>query len=289
MNTIHPLVSIIIPCYNQGHFLAEAIESALSQDYTNIEVTIIDDGSTDYTRDVAAQFDVSYIHQNNAGLSAARNKGIEYSGGKYLLFLDSDDRLVAGAITKSVECMEQNQNYGFVFGQFSCILESGQKMPWYRQPYASMDIPLSVRWLVDFKMLIFRLLTGAPLHRVGAEHYEAMLKWNYIGMHATVLYNRTTFNKVGGFDISLQACEDVDMYLRVTHKLPVAYHPNLVAEYRKHAQSMSRDMSRMITAITSVMERQKPLVKGDKKLENAYQCGERYWHRYFGTISKFTA
>src|SRR5690349_12444252 len=88
------LVSVIIPCYNHGKYLSRAIESVLSQTYRNVEIVVVDDGSADNTKEVTDTFPhVLYVHQNNQGLSAARNTGINNSKGKYLLFLDADDWL----------------------------------------------------------------------------------------------------------------------------------------------------------------------------------------------------
>src|SRR5215212_469876 len=88
------LISVVIPSYNHGNYLARAIESVLSQTYKNTEIIVIDDGSVDNTKQVAGDFPgVIYIYQHNQGLSAARNTGIDNSRGKYMLFLDADDWL----------------------------------------------------------------------------------------------------------------------------------------------------------------------------------------------------
>src|SRR5260370_39917329 len=91
-------VSIVIVCYNQARYLPEAIQSALAQTLGDIEVLVVDDGSTDNTRDVALSFSlVRYVHQGNQGLAAARNAGIRETTSPYLLFLDADDRLLPEA------------------------------------------------------------------------------------------------------------------------------------------------------------------------------------------------
>src|ERR671914_179204 len=93
------LVSVVIPCYNQAHFLGEAIESVLAQNYPHFEVVVIDDGSTDNTSEVASRYPgVRCIRQENQGLAGARNTGIRHSSGSYLVFLDSDDRLLPDAL-----------------------------------------------------------------------------------------------------------------------------------------------------------------------------------------------
>src|SRR5262249_26693584 len=94
-----PLVSIIIPCYNQAHYLSDAIDSVRKQTYSHAEIIVVDDGSTDNTSNVAALYkDVKYIKQRNQGLSAARNSGLQQSKGHVLVFLDADDRLLPNAV-----------------------------------------------------------------------------------------------------------------------------------------------------------------------------------------------
>src|ERR687898_3616338 len=104
-----PLVSVVIPCYNQARFLGEAIESVLAQSYPHFEVIVVDDGSTDNTSEVAASYaGVRYIRQENQGLAGARNAGIRRSRGSYLVFLDADDRLLADALEAGLASLEEH-------------------------------------------------------------------------------------------------------------------------------------------------------------------------------------
>jgi len=128
-----PLVSIIIPCYNQAHYLAESIESALNQDYPNIEVIVVDDGSTDNTREVAGQYNITYIHQENQGRSVARNHGISKSTGEFLIFLDSDDRLLPLAVQHGMDCIVHHQECGFAYGRYRLIKKDGVVSPFWHQ------------------------------------------------------------------------------------------------------------------------------------------------------------
>jgi glycosyltransferase involved in cell wall biosynthesis len=86
--TIPPLVSVVIPCYNAARYLVESIESALAQTHLGVEVIVVDDGSGDETSTIARSYPLTYIYQENRGVSAARNTGISHSQGKYVLFLD---------------------------------------------------------------------------------------------------------------------------------------------------------------------------------------------------------
>lgn len=97
-----PLVSIIIPCFKQAHWLPDAIESALAQTYKNVEVIVVNDGSPDNTSEVARKYPVVLIEQENKGLSVARNAGIKASGGDYILTLDADDKITPDFIDKTI-------------------------------------------------------------------------------------------------------------------------------------------------------------------------------------------
>lgn len=114
-----PTVSIIIPCYNQAHFLPETIQSVLNQNYDDWECIIVNDGSNDNTEKVALEWcekdhRIKYLYKENGGLSSARNYGIKNSTGKYILTLDSDDKYEKTFIAKGVECLDKNQNIGIV-------------------------------------------------------------------------------------------------------------------------------------------------------------------------------
>lgn len=113
-----PAVSVIIPTYNRGHFIGEAVGSVLGQDYPSYEVIVVDDGSTDETCEVARQFPppVFYFRQDNHGRSHARNQGIARSRGRYLLFLDSDDLLLPCALATLADFLDNHPNVGVVYG-----------------------------------------------------------------------------------------------------------------------------------------------------------------------------
>lgn len=97
-----PLVSIVIPCYNQAYWLSEAIESALAQTYKNIEVIVVNDGSPDNTSEIAKRYPVRLVEKENGGLSSARNAGIREAKGQYILPLDSDDKILPEFIEKTI-------------------------------------------------------------------------------------------------------------------------------------------------------------------------------------------
>ncbi|MFZ2282380.1 MAG: glycosyltransferase family 2 protein [Lutibacter sp.] len=116
-----PLVSIIVPCFNQAQYMDEALQSVLDQTYINWECIVVNDGSPDNTEEVAKKWVAKdnrfkYLHQENSGVSFARNYGIKMAEGKYIQFLDSDDILEANKINSQVQIMEINPNIDIVYG-----------------------------------------------------------------------------------------------------------------------------------------------------------------------------
>lgn len=114
-----PLVSIIIPAYNAGHYLPTALQSCLDQTYPHLEIIVVDDGSTDQTRAMVAQYpQVKYLYQPNSGVTAARNTGIQHSTGDFLQFLDADDRLLPTKIERCMAVFEQHPDTGLVYTDY---------------------------------------------------------------------------------------------------------------------------------------------------------------------------
>jgi len=248
------LVSVVIPCFNQAHFLAEAIDSALAQTYPRVEVVVIDDGSTDNTVEMTARYDrVRYVYQRNRGLSAARNAGLRRSNGEFVMFLDADDRLCPDAVTLNVNHLRQHPDCAFVYGAYRLIRRDG--------------------------VLLDDQVRGGA---VVGEAYASLLKRNHIGMHATVMYRREVFQTVKGFNEALDACEDYDLFLRIVRLFPVSGHGGLVAEYRLHGASMSADPVKMLRTSLAVLKSQRSIVRRDRALREAYREGLRFLRTYYG-------
>jgi len=222
------LVSVIIPCYNQAHFVGEAIASVLAQGYPHLEVVVVDDGSDDNTGMVAARFPgVRCIRQPNRGLAAARNAGLRQSNGDYLVFLDADDRLLPGAFETGLACLRAHPECAFASGRCQFIAADGSPLPTPPTPH----------------------LDGDP--------YLALLEGCYIWMPAMVMYRRAVFAEVSGFDSGLDACADYDLYLRVAREHPVCSHDAVVAEYRRHGTNMTRNTALMLRSQLAVQRRQR--------------------------------
>jgi glycosyltransferase involved in cell wall biosynthesis len=247
-------VSVAITCFNQGRYLRDAIESVLAQTHPPSEVLVVDDGSTDETADVAAAFSgVRYIRQHNRGLSAARNTGLRAATGDLVVFLDADDRLLPGAIDSGVKCFEEHPDCALVFGAFRNISDDGSAAP------------------------------TAPQELVKTDHYWRMLQGNFIGMHGAVLYRRSALLDAGGFNETLRACEDYELYLRIARRHAVEQHTAVVAEYRKHHCNMSRDHAFMLHSVLEVLSLERKKIR-DRRNVRAAHAGVRIWKEYYGNL-----
>jgi glycosyltransferase involved in cell wall biosynthesis len=239
-----PLVSVVIPCYNQAHFLKEAIESVLKQSYPHYEIVVVDDGSSDETSEVAGSYErVRLIRQENRGLAEARNTGIKHSEGDYLVFLDADDRLLPDALAVGVESFDSHPECAFVFGHSDFIAEDGSPL---RKP-------------------------TPPL--IGSELLPILLSRSFFVIPGEVIYRRVILDDVGLFDPSVNAAADYDLYFRIMRRYPVYCHGKTVLEYRRHDANMTRNPGKMLKATIRVLRRQKGYAEKDKLLKEAYEAG----------------
>jgi glycosyltransferase involved in cell wall biosynthesis len=275
-------VSVVIPCYNQGRFLGEAIASAAAQRGLVSEIVVVDDGSTDETPAVATRDgSVRYLRQERRGLSEARNSGWRASSGAYVVFLDADDRLLPGAVEAGLEAFRRWPRAAFVFGHYELIDERGAVLPTWREVRAADDRSFATG---DFELVLpdGRRAGSSRQPRRVSDHYTAMLRRNYISMHAAVVYRRSVLAETGGFDPRLSALEDYELYLRVTRTHPVACHDQVSAQYRRHPAAMSCDTLNMLRMALFVLHEQRPYLAKRPGAFAAYQEGLTFWKRHYG-------
>jgi glycosyltransferase involved in cell wall biosynthesis len=252
--TASPLVSIVIPCYNQASFLPEAIESGLKQGYPLVELIVVDDGSDDNTAAVAGRYEqVRYLHQPNRGAPSARNAGWEISDGEMIVFLDSDDRLLAGALEVGVEALRAKPECAAAIGACRNIDAGGR-------PLGVPDQPL-----------------------IHADHYVALLKSCFILSGSSVLYRRSVLEEVGGFDSGLALGDDYDLYLRIARRFPIHCHGRVVTEYRRHTASLTRDPLATMRGELGALRRQRGVVRGSREA-GARRRGIRRARRTHGGV-----
>ena len=188
----NPLVSVIIPTYNRGWIVKEAIDTVLEQDFTDFELIVVDDGSTDNTPEILREFgsDIQVIMQSNRGVSAARNRGIQASAGRWIAFLDSDDLWLPQKLSRQVDFFRSQPD--------ALICQTEEQ--WVRN---------GVR------------VNPKTRHRKGSGMiFERSLELCLVSPSAVMIRKRL-FNDVGLFDESLPACEDYDLWLRISCRFPV--------------------------------------------------------------------
>lgn len=214
-----PEVSVIIPCYNHAHYLSYAVRSVLGQTYIDWEAIIVDDGSIDDTRNVAAQFTdprIQYIYQTNQGLSAARNTGIRVAQGEYLAFLDADDEWEPRFLEACVEALAEQKPITAVVTLARLIDENSAELP--------------------------RL--GGQVIRPEAFHAR-LVEGGFFPPNAA-LVRAEVVRREGLFDETLTSVEDWDLWLRITGNGGVMLTiPEPLARYRVSTGSMSTNTARM--------------------------------------------
>jgi glycosyltransferase involved in cell wall biosynthesis len=244
-------VTVVITTYNHAHFLAEAIDSVIGQTHPADEIIVVDDGSSDDPGTVvASRPEVQFIRQLNQGLASARNTGLWAASSEAIVFLDADDRLLPNALEQGLACLVREPRSGLVYG--------GHRR------------------------------TDAEWRPIGEDRYDPLgdpytdlLQGKPIGMHAAVMYSRDRLREIGGFDTSLQRCEDYDVYLRMAQTHPIASHPNTVAEYRIHGANISLDNRDMLRWILKVHERQKSFALARPDAAKAWHFGRSFWRDYY--------
>jgi len=206
------LISVIIPTYNRGPMLKEAIDSVLTQDYPNFELIVVDDGSTDDTLKILRLYGqcLTFIQQNNRGVSAARNAGISAASGRYIAFLDSDDLWLPQKLTRQVQFFNLRPE------ALICQTEE--------------------IWMRDGR----RVNPKLRHQKLSGMIFEPSLHLCLVSPSA-VMIRRSLFEEVGLFDESLPACEDYDLWLRVSCRYPVYLIPTpLIIKRGGHPDQLSK-------------------------------------------------
>ena len=193
-----PKVSIIIPTYNCAHYLSSSIESVLGQTFQDFEIIIIDDGSTDNTKEIVEKYRqdnpdrIRYIYQENQGLACARKTGLRQAKGSLIALLDADDQWLPERLEETVRCMETDETIGLVHANIKRVGPDG----------AVIDVPKRDQ----------RFLSGDIFDHI-------FLRKAHISC-PTVLFRQSCCDKVGLFDENLArlGCEDRELWLRISRQ-----------------------------------------------------------------------
>jgi glycosyltransferase involved in cell wall biosynthesis len=247
-----PLVSVVIPCWNQARFLGDALESIRSQSHTPLEIVVVDDGSTDDPGAVVSRYPgVRLFRQPNRGRCAARNAGAARARGQFLVFVDADDRLLPGAIAAGVS---------HLLARPACALAAGH------------------RGQIDADGVAVR---GSVPVCVETPDYLTLLQTNFILTPAVAMFRRSAFAAAGGWNDAIHASEDYELYLRIARRWPISCHHTVVAEYRRHGANTSADAALMLRSTLAVIRMQRDHACARPGGVRAYQAAMTGWWRFW--------
>lgn len=223
------LVSVIIPNYNYARFLREAIDGVLNQTHPNVEIIVVDDGSTDESRDVLESYGtrIDTIFQKNEGVSSARNNGVRASRGEFVAFLDADDSWRREKLERQVQRFAREPELGLVH-------------------VGVRDID------ADGNVLEERLNGGEG--RISDELLMLTDRGVQGGGSGSML-RRSVFDELGGFDTRLSTSADWDLYYRVSNSFAIGFVPEALLNYRVHGSNMHGNVTVMERDMTLAFEK----------------------------------
>lgn len=213
------LVSIVIPTYNRAKYLREAVESAQNQTYPNTEILVIDDGSTDNTKEIISDYNVKYFYKPNGGPASALNLGIKNMNGEWFKWLSSDDVLLPNTVEELLNFARGKQAL-FVYGGYQLIDQDWN--------------PKGVKRIRCYETL---------------EELSKVLYEGFVGNGSTSLIHKSVFDRVGLFDESLRFGEDLDLWMRIVilHKIMMYGLDKPIAYYRLHNEQLTEQVSKEIS------------------------------------------
>lgn len=238
-------VSVIIPTRNRESYLREAIESVLDQGGAVAEIIVVDDGSTDRTVEIARSYQrVKVLAQDHRGGSAARRHGLRECAGDLIIFLDDDDRLMAGAVDKHLRGFDECPNAGFVYGSNRLIDAAGRVIG----------------------------LNEQRKRRIGQQD----VLMGTVPGHSQCMFSREAIMSAGSFNPTVKQGQDFELFIRMTRSRPGYCHGGYVADYRLHAGQVTKRPARGLSEMLRSME--------INKVESGPLCedAKRHWKFYYG-------
>lgn len=264
-----PYVSVVIPTYNNVRYLQTALESVFQQTYSDLEIVVVDDGSTDTTPTLVESYQdrLRYIYQPNQGSASARNRGIKAANGKLIAFLDSDDYFLrADKIAQQVACFRNNPSLGSVHTGWRLVNQKGEKI---------RDVE--------------------PWHTIPELTLEAWICWKPIRTSALMI-RHDWLEKAGGFDVNLRQSHDVDLALRLAVMgCTAAWLRRITACYRLHETNTTGNGIKQAKYLQAVLDKffsRPDLSPHIRKLEPEIRYSTLVWiawyQYYTGTPAEMT-
>ena len=251
-----PLVSVIIPTYNGARFLAQTVESVLAQTYPNVEVLVVDDGSTDETPAVVSGYGerVRYVRQVNSGTAAARNRGIARACGQYVALLDHDDLWLPHKLERQLPAFAGDPSIGVVFAEIEFFrTETGEVTAQY---FPGVE-------LGPHDLLAHRVL---PIQ--------------------TVVFRRSALEAVGPFDVSLRGTDDWDMGIRLAARFRMVGVPETLARVRLHPDQQGGDNLAMYRQARLVLRKHRTLHPRCQACREAWAASRRILRADLAAVRK---
>lgn len=253
------MISVIISAYNVAGFVREAVDSALAQTFQDIEVIVVDDGSTDGSVETLGDLDdhrLRVIQKSHGGSATARNAGLQLASGELVAFLDADDRWAPQNLQRQSEFLMSHPAVDMTFSHSLVVDEQGRSL--------------------GFKCS----------SRAGAVSLPQLLRANEIGNGSCLLLRREALDRAGWFEPKLPACVDIDVWMRVASLRPgnVMAIPEVLTFYRRRQGQISSDWRLMEAAYLQVLERLRrvaPLVV--QREENRSRAGR---YRYYARLAR---
>ena len=246
-------VSVIIPVYNGDRFLRDAINSILAQTYQDLEIIVVDDGSTDNSPQIAQQYGgiVKYFSQTNQGVAASRNLGLAAARGEYIAFLDQDDIFLPHKLSVQVGLLELDSHLGIVNSGWE-IIDRGGKVQAAVEPWKQIPNLSSANLII----------------------------WKPVFLGA-ILFRRDWLERIDGFDIALEQTPDVDLVMRLASiDCPATWVGQTTVQYRQHEANASKNtllQAQELNQITARFFDQTNLSPGIKALESESRYQSLVW------------
>ena len=273
MDSMSPLVSVIVPSFNHEKYISSCINSVLDQTYPNVELIVIDDGSTDGSdaviQGLQKRYGFQYIKQENAGLPITINKALLMAKGKYISLLASDDEFLAIKLETLVRLMEERDDtYAVAFGDAEFIDGDGLTLSRAKNKCSYVTfIDYYLGWRRD----------GDKGRRLGT--YESLIRGNYIPAMSAIIRRDALFD-VGLFDEDI-AVEDWSIWLKLAKKYGFIPYEGVVARYRLHGlNSVSTMTGRLASHTLRILEREREYCR-----QNGYMAPWK--HSYYGTMHSY--